>query len=310
MQGLELAEKFYDTYGRPMIRSLFPLYEGRIAAGLAGPGSECFGFDDAISRDHDFAPGFCLWITPEDDEKIGFALMDAYRRLPDTFCGISLQKKGRGGAGKYGVQTIEEFFRMRVGLPGPPENWRQWLSLPEYALSTVVNGKIFRDDLGIFTSIRSIYEQGFPEDVRLKKMAARLALMAQSGQYNYRRCLQHEEEGAARLALYEFVNHAFYLIFAINHRYTPFYKWRFRAMDGLPEMRSLKPLLMALLEEATFEEKARIIDQICREVVYTLHRLHLSSSDDCYLEQQALAVTAHIMNPEIRRLHLMEYGES
>ena len=56
MQGLELAEKFYDTYGRPMIRSLFPLYEGRIAAGLAGPGSECFGFDDAISRDHDFAP--------------------------------------------------------------------------------------------------------------------------------------------------------------------------------------------------------------------------------------------------------------
>lgn len=31
-----------------------------------------------------------------------------------------------------------------------------------------------------------------PEDVRRKKLAARLIFMAQSGQYNYSRCLGHK----------------------------------------------------------------------------------------------------------------------
>ena len=53
MKGLELAKAYYEEYGRPMIREKFPDYEGRIAVGLAGEGSECFGYDDEISRDHD-----------------------------------------------------------------------------------------------------------------------------------------------------------------------------------------------------------------------------------------------------------------
>ena len=54
IKGLELAERFYLEYGAPMIKEKFPSLEGIIAAGLVGSCSECFGYDDGISRDHDF----------------------------------------------------------------------------------------------------------------------------------------------------------------------------------------------------------------------------------------------------------------
>ena len=63
---LHICKRFYELHGAKMIHEEFPNYEARIAVGLVGEGSECFGYDDAISRDHDFALGFCLWLSEED----------------------------------------------------------------------------------------------------------------------------------------------------------------------------------------------------------------------------------------------------
>ena len=60
MKGIELARAFYEEYGKPMIERDFAEYSDRIAVGLVGRGSECYGFDDEISTDHDFEAGFCL----------------------------------------------------------------------------------------------------------------------------------------------------------------------------------------------------------------------------------------------------------
>ena len=81
-----------------MIEAHFADVSDRIAVGLVGHGSDCFGFDDTLSQDHDFAPGFCLWLTEEDDCAFGFRLFRAYRALPDTFAGTSLQQKSLRGA--------------------------------------------------------------------------------------------------------------------------------------------------------------------------------------------------------------------
>jgi hypothetical protein len=87
MKGLELSEKYYMEYAVPMIKGKFPDYEERIAVGLVGSGSECYGFDDDISTDHDFGPSFCIWLTDEDFEKIGTEITREYNGLPECFLG-------------------------------------------------------------------------------------------------------------------------------------------------------------------------------------------------------------------------------
>ena len=78
--------------GKPMIAAKYPQYAGRIAAGLVGHGSECYGFDDAYSQDHDFGPRFCLWLTDEDYAAIGEQLEADYEALPRKF---SVDAQGR-----------------------------------------------------------------------------------------------------------------------------------------------------------------------------------------------------------------------
>ena len=55
--NLERSKEFYETVGKEMIHTHFPEYENRIAVGVVGEGSDCYGFDDEISKDHDYAVG-------------------------------------------------------------------------------------------------------------------------------------------------------------------------------------------------------------------------------------------------------------
>nr|WP_306556839.1 DUF4037 domain-containing protein [Bifidobacterium longum] len=92
VSGLKLARAFWTQMGKPMIATKYPQYAGRIAAGLVGHGSECYGFDDAYSQDHDFGPRFCLWLTDEDYAAIGEQLEADYEALPRKF---SVDAQGR-----------------------------------------------------------------------------------------------------------------------------------------------------------------------------------------------------------------------
>lgn len=310
MKGLELSEKYYNEFGAPMIHALFPDIEGMIAVGLCGSGSECFGFDDEISADHDFEPGFCMFIPDEEiiDRQTAFALEKAYNSLPKEFMGYKRNIMNPVGGKRTGVIRIGDFLKSKTGSESGILSTEEWFSIPEYSLAEAVNGKIFRDDLGMISEIRSHLSE-MPDNVRLKKLAGNLLLMGQSGQYNYSRCLSHGETAAAQLAVYEFVQSTMKCIFLLNKTYMPYYKWSFRALSSLPLLSDLYGKLEYLISSGNSEpeaaEKADIIEKLCADIIAEAKKQNLSDFSGNSAEGHAYAVNNKINNSEIRNLHIL-----
>ncbi len=310
MRGLEISKEYYLQYGKPMLEELFPDVIDRIAVGLAGEGSECLGFDDAVSRDHDFDAGFCLWILSEDEEKFGFRLERAYAKLPKEFMGLRRGLLSPVGGNRHGVITVEAFYTRFLGAPSAPDSIQRWLYTPSASLLAASNGEVFRDDLGVFSAVRQTLRAGYPEDIRRKKLAAHLVLAAQAGQYNYPRCLARGEQGAAQLAIFEFVKHSISAIYLLNNRYEPFYKWAYRGLAELPVLGHIGDALGALTELDNTKESAQtklaVIEDIAALFIDALRGQELTERSCNDLEKHAYSVLDGVRDANLRNLHIME----
>lgn len=299
MKGIELGRAFYEDCCKEMISKNFSEYEKRIAVGVAGRGSECFGFDDEISADHDFKTGVCLWLNKEDFTKIGNSLQNAYDELPCK----AYSQTNPNVKDKFGVHTIDEFFVDTIGTSNIPKTCKEWLNISEYALAEAVNGEIFRDDSGEMLIKRLKLMAGPGIDIKRKKIASYLALSGQAGQYNYYRALKRKDQGAMQLSAYEFVTKTIHLIFWLNNKYCPYYKWMFRALSELPKLNYLEKDLIEVLNGNG--DKRKLIEEISWEIVLELKKQNLTNSTSVYLEDHAYSVTEGIKNEEIKRMHIM-----
>ncbi len=310
MKGLEISKKFYLQYGKPMLEAQFPDVIDRIAVGLAGDGSECLGYDDEISLDHDIDAGFCLWITAEDYEKFGFKLERAYAKLPKEFMGLKRSLFSPVGGNRHGVITVEDFYTRFLGAPDAPDSIERWLYTPASSLLASSNGEVFKDKLGAFSSVREKLKNGYPEDIRKKKLAAHIVFMAQSGQYNYSRCIARGENGAAQLAVFEFVKHMISAIYLLNNRYEPFYKWAYRGLRDLKIMGNMADVLQFITELDNAPENAKtkqeIIEDIAGLLIEELKAQGLTKATCRDLEKHAYSVLDSVRDSNLRNMHIME----
>ena len=310
MKGIEIARAYYEQFGLPMLREQFGDLMPLIAVGLTGSGSECFGYDDDLSVDHDFEPGFILFLPGEGvvDRRRAFLLERACDRLPRAFMGLRRSLMAPVGGPRRGVVRTAEYYTDRVGAPDGILTVRQWLTLPTHALAEAVNGEIFYDGYGEVTRIREGLSR-YPEDIRRKKLAGDLLLMAQAGQYNYARCIRRGETGAAQLAAVEFAQHAMSAVFLLNGAYMPYYKWRFRAMRQLPKLSLLAELMEYLLttgnDDALSSEKQRVMEGVCDDVIHELRAQGLTDAVCNDLEKHAHSVNDSISDAQLRNLHLL-----
>ena len=311
MNGLELARGYYEDYGKPMLETDFAELMPYLAIGFVGSGSEHYGFDDDISRDHDYEPGFCIFLPGEDvvDRRQAFKLERAYARLPKEYGGVSRQPLSPVGGNRHGVIRTADFYTEKVGAPDGELSMEQWLRVPDYALAEAVNGEVFLDAYGEFSWIRESLCH-MPEDIRRKRLAGNLLVMAQAGQYNYVRCLRHGEPEAAQLACTEFVQATMRVTFLLHDRYMPYYKWSFRALRQLDGAAELADQLSSLLfgdrpDDASAERKYDTVEGISTRIITELQEMGLSKAICGDLEKHAYAVNDTIRDSTVRNMHIL-----
>ncbi|MCR5611519.1 MAG: DUF4037 domain-containing protein [Clostridiales bacterium] len=231
---MDKNRRFYDRFVADMIHEKFPEYEDRIAVGIAGEGSDCFGYDDEISRDHDFGTGVCLWLTDEDMARFGNLLSIAYNELVDSAERSFFTDRLRE---RRGVMTVRRFYSniLNVGCDAESGSMteEQWLALDHSCLKTATNGEVFRDDPGVFTAFRQYLMGYYPDRVWRMRIARQLHEYASSLQVNYARCMTRGDTVAAEMCRARGLSSAMELFFLLKREYPPYYKWTFRALTEL-----------------------------------------------------------------------------
>lgn len=282
--GLERARKLAERVVDFIQENHVEVYKN-LSVGLVGKGSECYGYDDEFSRDHDSEDRCMIFLDDETyfhyGAKIAKCLKEKFRE-------------------KIEIWRISTFYRLYTAYSEGPRTMEEYRKVEEEYLSAATNGEVFLDNRGDFTRIRNRLLEHYPRDLWLKRLAYHLNFLAQSGQYNYQRVFKRKDKVALQLTLNEFVQHYIQCIHLINRKYTPFYKWSAKSLEALPIMGKQSRVGLEVLIESSVEQREKEIEKLCQSLVDYLHREGMTRSEESFLTVQADEVFEKIQDQAIR----------
>ena len=292
MKGIEISKAFWEEYGKPVFEEQFAPFMPKLAVGLIGQGSECFGFDDEFSKDHDFDQGFCVFLPGEDiiDRRTEFLMERAYASLPKEYKGLVRDPLNPAGGNRRGIFRRSQWFETQTGLTGKPQSVNDWLRLPEPVLAEVTNGEVFFDGDGEFSSMWNAWKNP-PKDVQNKKLCGYLLKMSQAGEYNFPRTQKREDIATAHLVVDEFVTACLGAYCWTFSKPVPYYKWKFALLRKLPDG---DKMAIALEDLLTNKPRKEAIDDCCQQVLKVLKNQNLlpASISECQM-------ASHYLNKKI-----------
>lgn len=292
--NLEQCMAFYEKYGKEMIHAHFPEYEERIAIGLVGEGSDCYGFDDEISKDHDYEVGFCMWLTEEDYKKIGKSLTEEYDKILSAFS--RQQGKRLFLRQRRGVFSVNAFYNGLLGTKYDFEGGGSFSyeDIPEFCLAAATNGKVFRDDYGLFSKVRETLLQYYPEELWRKKLAQGMHEFSQYAQSNYARMMARKDILTANLCKMKAVEVTMDLLYLLQRKFAPYYKWKKKGL----EKDSFSVKVLTLLEKI-----AALPNQTAawENTKYSSEVVHTKDSCICLFEE-----VAGLLLEELKRQNLVK----
>jgi hypothetical protein len=304
VKGLELARRYFTDVVHPAFQKRAPGALARLAFGLAGPGSDCYGFDDEISRDHDWGPRVWVWVPEALYREQGEALQEIYDELERVFLGHGPVLRLDTRVRREGVLSIPRFYQAYLGTDLPPETLRDWLLLPEEGLSTCTNGEVFLDPLGEFTRLREVLLSYFPRDLWLKKIASRCRAAAAHGQYNLWRAFQREDLLTAHHHQAGFARETAALVFLLRRTYRPFGKWLFHGLQALQALSGLGPAvhgnLLAVIDSGSKEPMRAAVERCAGLLADELVSQGLAERRGSFLRDYAMQIEGTIEDATLR----------
>lgn len=256
MKGMDICREYYSKVVFPSFSEKFPGLVDRVAMGLVGMGSDCFGLDDELSRDHDWGPDVCIWIREEDLGKYRAELDSWYESLAPEFMGFS-RSVSAAGAGRRGILGFESFVR---GLEEAGSDCEyRYAGRGETFYFLASGGEVFHDPSGMFEDLRRIatYSRG----CGLSFLAYDCRRFSQCLQYNLRRVLLRGDELAAELVLAAGLRHTLHMVHAINSRFAPHEKWLASSAERLPLVSGASSMLKELVSEFSRIRSERITER-------------------------------------------------
>jgi hypothetical protein len=206
------------------------------------------------------------------------------------------------------AMTVGDFYRSLIGYPNIPATIYLWRRAPEENYAMAVNGTVFMDRFGEFTTTRKKLLEYFPEDLRKKRIASHCMALAQTSQYNLVRCVKRGDLVTTRMTLSRFNDSAIAMVFLLNRVFRPYYKWAFRRMQELPVLgANVSGLLrhLARIEgfgNDSFQEQSSVVEEICALLVKELRRQVLTRSDGCFLATHGEEIQRSIQDEALRVL--------
>ena len=284
VKGMDICRRFYEEYGRPMIREVFYEDVDKIAVGLFGEGSDCFGYDDEQSRDHDWGPGFVMLVSRKTAASLGDRLKDEYDKLPKDFAGFTRIENAEA-KGRVGVKIIEDYYKDKLGDAFDDENCqviREKLGqVEEYILAEVTNGELWKDSEGIVTGIRESLLDYYEDLIWKRKLAYNIIRMGQTGQYNLARTLKRDDRVGALICLADYMKYTLQTLFLLNRKYAPYDKWLMKAAGELDIHPEIADCLRAIADMDIKDENILLTIEIIAQIVLAaLKEQGLVSADE------------------------------
>ena len=297
--NLDHSKDFYLEKGKSMIHDLFPEYEAKIAVGLVGEGSDCFGFDDEISTDHDYGLGFCMWLKEEDYVAIGKQLQQAYEEMFSA----EMNRNHRRLSDRRGVFSINEFYNHLLKTAWDYENHPEISleNIKEEDLAAATNGEIFSDPCGIFTHIRNQLFAYYPEELRRKKLAQCIHNFSQYAQSNYARTMARKDSITATICIGRAMESILDLMYLLERKYAPYYKWKHQGIKNSPLGKKILPILEKISQLPsqknvwegyryssasvhTADANVSFFEEISKELLLEMKKQNLVEGDELFLE--------------------------
>ncbi len=306
MNGIDLSKKYFYDIAYPIFKKNCPEILDISSIGLVGEGSECFGLDDDISKDHDFGPGFCIWLRDDDVKIYKNKIESLLEKMPKEFLGYK-RIDSKIVDKRVGLFSVEDFYEKYTSARKFPINDIDFLKIPESFLATVTNGEIFLDNCKLFSAYRKYLLDFYPEDVVRKKLAAYLFQMAQAGQYNLKRSLDRSDISAAFFAKAEFMEALFGVLFLFAKVYIPYYKLRYKR---LVQINYYPNDLFEDIKKFTLSNDKKdllyLSEKLSIYVKDILKYRSITRSNDDFLLNHAIEVQNSIKNPQIKAINLVK----